>query len=181
METPELIFSQTVEGLFLRALGSEVTPTLRATLSTLGVDLDRLLPAYPLDVWNRALRAAADALYPQLPTEEAAKQLGMRTVQGYQSTLIGQATFAFARLIGPRRTLLRAKQNWRSGNNYTEVVLTERGPTDFLAVFNERGLSRFASQGVLQAGLEFAGARELVVTIEKLEQRSVTYAVKWRT
>lgn len=176
-----VVFSHTAESLFLRVLKDEVTPTLTSKLRELGIDLAKpLLPAYPVPVWNQALEAAGRALYPNEELTVAVRRIGERMISGYNLTLIGKAVIAMAKLIGPRRALLRTRQNWRSGNNYSEAEVTELAPTDFRLVLNESGVSRWVSAGLLQAGLEMAGAQALKVELESFTDTHATYRVTWQ-
>lgn len=176
----QVVFAHTVEGLFLRALGGQVPPALREQVRELGIDLTRkLLPAYPVLTWNQVLEATLAALYPGEPVPQAARKLGERMMDGYRNTLVGQALLALARIIGPRRALLRSRQNWRSGNNYSEVQVEELAPTDFRLTFNERSVSRWVSQGLLAAGLTFAGAQALSVELESYAESEVVYRITW--
>jgi uncharacterized protein (TIGR02265 family) len=177
----QTVWSHTVEGLFLRALANDVPAPLRESLKGLGLDLSKkLMPAYPVPLWNQVLETTARAIYPELSLDAATQRLGERMIEGYRETLVGQAVLAMARLIGPRRTLLRSRQNWRSGNNYSEVSVTELAPNDFRLEFNEAGVSRWVSQGLLRAGLTFAGAKELVVDLERHTETSATYRLRWK-
>ncbi len=46
--TEQIEFSQSVEGLFIKGLGSTLTPVMRDQLRAKGLDLDRpLRPGYP--------------------------------------------------------------------------------------------------------------------------------------
>lgn len=182
MTPPEqIVFAHTVEGLFVRALGGEVPPALRSQLRELGLDLTRkLLPAYPVPMWNQVLETTLATLYPGEPLPQSARKLGERMMEGYRNTLVGQAVLALAKVVGPRRALLRSKQNWRSGNNYSEVQVEELAPNDFRLTFNERGVSRWVSQGLLAAGLTFAGAPEVGVELERFSEHDVVYRITWK-
>lgn len=165
----------------VRALGGEVPPALHERMRVIGIDLTRkLLPAYPVRVWNEVLVATAETLYPGIPLPLSGLKLGERMMEGYRATFVGQAVFAMAKIIGPRRALLRSRQNWRSGNNYSEVKVEELSPTDFRATFNEAGISRWVSQGLLLAGLTFAGARETSVELESFTETEVVYRITWK-
>ncbi len=176
-----VVFSHTIESLFVRALKDELSAELSATLRELGIDLGRpLLPAYPLPVWNRALEATARALFPNDDLAAATQRLGERLAESYSTTLIGKAITAMARLIGPRRAVLRTRQNWRSGNNFSEVEITELAPSDFRLVLNETGVSRWLSAGLMKAGLAAIGAKGLQVTVEAHTETHATYRVTWQ-
>lgn len=177
----QVVFSHSVESVFSRALGGEVPPALQDRLRKLGLDLSKpLLPAYPVPVWNQVLELTVATISPGEPVPQAACLLGERMMHGYRATLVGQAVLAMAKLIGPTRALKRSRQSWRSGNNYTEVEIAELGPTDFRTTFNETGISRWVSQGLLKAGLTFAGAKELTVNVESFTELNVVYRVTWK-
>lgn len=175
-----IIFSHTIEGMFIRGLGDAMTAELRDELKRLGIDLSKpLRPAYPLPVWNAALSATVKMLFPELPEDEAACRLGEQMIAGYNQTVVGKALLAMLRLIGPRRTLLRTRKNFRSGNNYSEVEVVELSPTDFRLTFNEPGMTRWMSQGLVLGGVRFAGAKSPTVDVETYDDETVTYRVKW--
>jgi uncharacterized protein (TIGR02265 family) len=175
-----IVFSHSAEGLFARALGGNVPPALRERLRGIGLDLSKKLPpGFPVALWNQVLEATVDTLYPGAPTPRGAFQLGDRWMQGYRTTLVGQAGMAMAKIIGPRRALLRSRQIFRGGNSYTEVQAEELSPSDFRMTFNETGISRWVSQGLLSAGLEFTGAKELSVEVESFTETHVIYRVRW--
>jgi uncharacterized protein (TIGR02265 family) len=177
----QVVFAHTVEGLFVRALGGEVPPALTQELRKIGIDLSRkLLPAYPVPVWNQVLEATLRTLYPGQPLPQSARLLGERMIEGYRNTLVGQAVLALAKIIGPRRALLRSRQNWRSGNSYSEVTVEELAPNDFRLRFNESGVSRWVSQGLLAAGLVFAGAQDLSVELESFTETDAVYRITWK-
>jgi uncharacterized protein (TIGR02265 family) len=176
----QVVFAHSVEGLFVRALG-EVPPGLQERLRGIGIDLGKkLLPAYPVRVWNEVLVATAETIYPGEPLARSGRKLGERMMEGYRATLVGQAVLALAKIIGPRRALLRSRQNWRSGNNYSEVKVEELGPTDFRLTFNEASISRWVSQGLLCSGLTFAGAKETSVELESFTDDEVVYRITWK-
>lgn len=175
-----VVFSHTAEGFFVRGLGAQLTPALKAELKPLGFDFDRpLLPAYGVRAWNEALFVVRRHVYPDESDPRGIWLLGERMIAGYNETMVGKAVLSMARLIGPRRTVLRTRKNWRSGNNYTEVEVTELTPSDFRLELNEPGAARWVSQGLLSAGLRFAGAKGLSVDVEAFTDETVVYRTKW--
>jgi uncharacterized protein (TIGR02265 family) len=175
-----LVFSHTVEGLFTRGLSGRVTPGLKEQLRKEGLDLDRpLLPAYPLETWSRCMALAASTLYPGEPQEVALRKLGERMIEGYLETAMGRAMFGVLKLLGPQRTLGRMQKNFRSANNYTEVRISEVGPSEADLWMNEPGFMRFFMQGVLLAGLRGAGAPDVAVTLRHFDDATVTYRIAW--
>ena len=175
-----VIFAHTAEGFFVRGLGAALTPALREALKPLGFDFSRpLLPAYPVSRWNEALFVVRRHVHPSLSDDEGIRLLGERMIDGYNETMVGKAVLSMARLIGPRRTVGRTRKNWRSGNNYSEVEVVEHAPNDFSILMNEPGAARWVSQGLLSAGLRFAGAKSLRVDLEHFTDVDVTYRTRW--
>lgn len=175
-----LVFEQTVEALFVRALGPRLTPRLRERLLQAGLAVDGpLLAAYPFEAWMAFLRIAAEELYPELPVDAGTRQLGVLYMQGYRETLMGRAILSLLRVLGPRRALQRATHNFRSGNNYTRTRLTELGPGHHALWMNEVGPYPGFTAGIIHAGLEVAGARDVRVEPEGHDGRACTYAIRW--
>jgi uncharacterized protein (TIGR02265 family) len=175
-----LVFAHTVEGLFRRGLSGRISPELKEQLRQAGVDLDRpLMPAYPLETWLRCVSLTAQALYPGESRELALRHVGERMVDGYLETTMGSAVFGLLRLLGPHRTLGRMQKNFRSANNYTEVRLTEVGPSEADLWMNEPGPLRYFMGGVLLAGLRGAGTTDVRVELRHFDDASVTYRLSW--
>lgn len=127
------------------------------------------------------MRIAAEEVYPNEDLAAAYKKLGERTIEGYFDTFIGKALKGVVKLIGPKRALMRTRQNFRSGNNYTDVQITEVNPTTFDLTMNEAGEIRWLTWGILDAGLKLTAAEgALGVHVLKFDEQSVTYRVSWK-
>src|SRR5215217_9517353 len=154
-----LIFEQTLEALYLRGLQGQISASCKARLRQAGLDLDqKLRPAYPFNAWMAFLRITAEELYPELSVDEGCRKLGQAHIAGYRDTMLGRAVLSLLRVLGPRRALARATQNFRSGNNYTESKLVEVTPTQFELWMNEVGDYPDFTAGIIHAGLRVAGA-----------------------
>jgi uncharacterized protein (TIGR02265 family) len=175
-----LVYEHTMEGLFIRGLAGRVTPALKERLRAVGLNLDRLLPAYPFGTWCSCVRLAAQFVLADLPEEEAYHHLGERMVEGFRETLMGRAQFSVLQLLGPQRVLHRAQQSFRSGNNYTEVRLNPLGPRELEVWMNEPGFTRYVVQGALAAGLRASGADAPEVRVEAFTEEGVTFRVSWK-
>ncbi|HLM43450.1 MAG TPA: DUF2378 family protein, partial [Myxococcaceae bacterium] len=106
-----LIFEQTIEALFVRALGGRLTPDCKARLREAGLDVDqKIKPAYSLKSWMTFIRIAAEELYPGMPLEESTFKLGEAYIEGFRETMLGRAVLSLLRVLGPRRALNRATQ-----------------------------------------------------------------------
>lgn len=175
-ETP-VLFSQVVEGL-VRALGSTLDEAAREQLKALGLDLRRVEPAYPLDVWTNVVRYGAALVTPGAPVEKQMYELGRRFIDGYAETLVGQGMLTLLRVLGPKRALERMSRNFRTGNNYTETKLEQTGPTSFFLWFNQVREPEFY-RGMLMSGIGRAGAEALQVQVVRREGPSATFAITW--
>ncbi|MCP3100964.1 DUF2378 family protein [Myxococcus sp. K15C18031901] len=177
----KLVFEHTFEGLFVRGLVNRVTPALRGRLLEVGVDLERKLqPAYTFDTWCSAVRAAALELHPESPPEVGYALLGERMVDGYRETVMGRALFSVIQLLGPRRGVGRARQMFRSGNNYTEARIEDVAPATVDLWMNEAGAIRYFTQGAVLAGLRATGAIQPQVVVREYSAVDVVYRCTWR-
>lgn len=176
-----LVYEQTVEGLFIRALGNRLTPECRARLSEAGLDVTRKLkPAYPFPSWMTFIRIAAEELYPGMPLPEATFKLGEAHLEGFRETMLGRAVISLLRVLGPKRALLRATQNFRAGNNYTETRVTELTPYQFELWMNEVGNFPEFTAGIIHAGVRMSGAKEPRVEPTGYDGHACTYRITWK-
>jgi uncharacterized protein (TIGR02265 family) len=181
MTGEKLVYSETVEALFLRALENRLTPACRMRLREAGLDLDqKLSPTYTLEQWKQFLRVAADHIYAGMPAEAAYYSLGERFMEGYFSTLFGRALLGMARLLGPRRALTQARLCFRTSANCSEVRIVERGPTELEFWLTDIGADQptFVA-GVLARAAELAGGQRVVAMPEGFDGQSATYHVRW--
>ncbi|ATB31528.1 DUF2378 family protein [Melittangium boletus] len=175
-----LIFEQTIEAVFVRALHGRLSPACKERLLKAGLDLgQKLRPAYPFDAWMTFLRITAEELYPSLPLDQSAFKLGEAYMDGYRETMLGRAVLSLLRVLGPRRALMRATQNFRSGNNYTESRLKELGPRQFELWMNEVGPLPMFTAGIIHAGLRTAGAENIRVDLAGYDGHACTYCINW--
>lgn len=176
----ELVFQHAVEGLFLVGLKGQVTPPLQARLREAGLDLSRpLLPAYPRAAWNHFIQVTAETLWPTEPDERAYHALGRQLLLGYSRTLMGGAIVRLLRLIGPRRTLDRMTQNFRSGGNYNLCRTTDVGPREVLFWLNEPTLHPAYVAGIIDATLELVGVQQRDIQVHQRDDEGCTYRVRW--
>ncbi len=93
------------EGLFVRALGAQ--GAVADALRTVGVDVKRLQPSYPIEVWNQALEVAWEQCFPHLDRESAYRELGRQLAYGFIRTLVGKVVDVSLPLLGPERFIQR--------------------------------------------------------------------------
>ncbi len=169
-KSERLVFSTSVEGLMK---GMALEASVRAELRELGIDVDRpLLPAYPAELWHRALHLIAQRVHPTMSIAEAYRRMGERTVYGMEDTLLGRATLAMAKLVGPRRMLLRLPNSAKSGSNFARLEVQELSPTEFLLTSQPyMGYAEFM-QGSVRAAIEICGAPKGTVEIVDHDRRT---------
>lgn len=176
-----VVFEQTIEGLFVTALRSRMSPALQRELKVEGVDLtQRLRPAYSTDVWTKCCLLAAKHVHPSLPVEESMRLLGEAVVEGFASGFLGRALMGVVRVLGPHRALARMRQNFRSGNNYAEATVTKLEETTYEVWMNERGPTRYVCQGIILAGLREAKAVNARVEVIRFDDDSVWFRASWQ-
>jgi uncharacterized protein (TIGR02265 family) len=159
-----LIFGNLVEALFLRALDGQVTPALQAALQAAGVALDKLLPAYPAEEWERALQIAQVTLYPRLQPDESMEILGQLVIQGYEQTRLGGAMLESVRLLGPKRALERLPRLLGSFRNTSETRIASMGARECELWVGDAREPAFM-KGMLLGLLIAAGAQDCVVEL----------------
>ena len=180
MADPQLVFDNAVEGMFIHALHDRMTPRLKAQLRDLGIDLDKKLrPGYERETWAAALDLTTRELFPGQSVDEAARQLGVRVTSGYDRTLMGKALLHAAKMLGPKRTLVRLTRSMRASNTYVSATLVERGPTDFEVQCTGLDLSPWFMAGILEAALEHCEAKKINMSIESAVGDQATLRVSW--
>lgn len=181
MAGERIVFASGFEGLFSKELRAHVTPACDAELRRLGVFIDKpFLPGYPVEKWAEVVEALAQHLYPNESREAAYWKLGRSTVRGFGETIIGKAAFAFMKLVGPVRSVERAARNYANTNNYTVVGLNRTGPTSFDFHLNEQHTIPEFDMGVVEAILEYVGAKSPVVTLVSKDSEGFTMHLEWQ-
>jgi uncharacterized protein (TIGR02265 family) len=182
MSETQFVFNHTVQGLFSRTFPDGVPPELKAQLRAVGVDLDKpLLPAYPTTTWSRCIELGAQAAFPGERREVAWRKLGERMIDGYKDSMIGKAMFSMLQVLGPRRTLQRAQKNFRTGNNYSEVRVSDVSPTEMELWFNETDdVRRHFTVGLVLAGMRAGGAEEPQVRLTDMDAKGFTLRASWK-
>lgn len=173
----KVVFGNSVEAL-VRVLGPALTEPVRRQFIDLGVDLLKPNPAYPYAVWISALSLAMKVLWPTLSHEQATYRMGRAIFESYGQTLMGQALLQLIKVLGPKRALERMARNLRTTNNYSETKLTPRGERAFELWVNQVAFPHYF-RGLLEAGLEFGGARTPVVEFRSEGVAGVVFWVSW--
>lgn len=177
----QLVFPQTVEGLFVRGLAGTMTRELKGRLREAGLDLERPLAAgYPAGDFARWVQLASEALYPGLPEEQALRRMGGHFFAGYMDTLMGKALVPLMRVLGPRRALERLERTFRSGSNYVVVRAETTGPAEVLLHFNEVHRIPGYYAGIIEQGAALTGAQDTTVEVLSAPAPGCALRVRWR-
>jgi uncharacterized protein (TIGR02265 family) len=175
----QLWFDFTIEGIFVKGLGPRLTPELRGDLRALGIDLNKLGPAYSVEASRKALEAAWMRVFPTLSKEDAFRELGRLSVSGYLDTMVGKAVLGLVRLMGVKRSLLRLHQSISGGSNYVKATSTLVGPMTIEIVVQDTSEMPTFWEGILLGGTEIAHAKNLRVTRFTQPAPACGYRVEW--
>ncbi|MFP2928402.1 DUF2378 family protein [Pyxidicoccus sp. 3LG] len=181
MPAEKLIFAQSVEALFVRALGPHLTREGRQQLKAVGLDLSEpLRPHYTGDQWRAFIRVAARDVFPSLPPHEAAYELGVRYLQGFRQTAVGRASMSLVTKLGPLRTLERVPYNVRAGNNFNEVRVEESSPDSAtLWMKDVTADNPYFAAGFLAETLRSGGAGQVQVEPIAFDGTAATFRLTW--
>lgn len=168
-----------MSGLFNDTLGKELTPQIRAALKAEGVDLDKLLPAYPASAFEKSLRIVARGLYAESSEDDALRMLGRRAVEGLNTNFLGRAVLLAAKAVGLRRVILRVDRAFRNSNNYIRVEARELSPTSAEFTFNTVNGTPTYFAGVLEAVVDVFGAHHARVQVEPLDGERHRFVLSW--
>lgn len=177
----ELVYSNTLEGLRLALRAHGVEPALiDPGFRELGIDFQKLIPAYTRAQFIAALQLSAKLAFPAQATEQAFRGVGRLVVEGYVQTIMGKAVHAAARLMGPMWVLKRMTRTLRTSDNCTEASASEVSPTEVTIWMNDH-LGCFGYyEGIYEATVAVSGGRDGVCTLESTSgERVATYRVRW--
>ena len=173
-----LVFSPTIEGLFVQLLGPQLTPDIRRQLRDVGLDIDaKLLPAYPLRVLDAAMDVVVRTVFSHLPREVAFARLGEMQLDAFANTLLGRAAFQFLRLVSVERFLDRLTRGWRNANNFVESRVTRVEPDVFDVWVNDVGQYPEVIGAIMRRALERLG-NEVQVSVASTKDLECTYRLK---
>lgn len=130
MGSPEkVVYRHTVEAFLKNVFERNglLVPEVVAALEGMGIDARRPRDL-PQAAWYRMMALAAERIGPGRPTSDNLERVGRAFLRGYTESVVGRAILIGARLMGPRRTLLRMAESFKSGDTSTTIIATEPGP-----------------------------------------------------
>lgn len=169
-----------VKGVYQRVLHDDVTPQLRALLSDAGIDLGHpLKEAYARSVWYRGIELTAQALFPGVAADESQRKLGRHIIGALESrNLVKGPWLSMAKLMGPRRALLKAAQ-WGASASPVRLTVRERTSKALEVSIEEDQQTGFLA-GLLEGLIEALGGKTATVTVESTAHGQAVLAASWR-
>lgn len=176
MAEPRVAFSSLMQSLekILRPLDAPTMERVRA----MGIDFDKLLPAYPVETWYAGVELAMSRFDPSLTPEQKQNHFGVRLVEVYGDTLVGKAMYAMMRIIGPERSIQRATRSFRTATNFLDTSYVVHGPRDWELTMNEVVFPH-RYPGFFEKALSVAGAKNVKVELTGLTDTHATYRSRW--
>lgn len=171
------VYEHTVEGLFFKALKPRVTPVVAEKLKALGIDLSAKPKSLQHENWKKALLVATELFEGTI--DERYRHVGRSVLLRYEETLMGKTVVGLMRILGPRRVLQRINVSLRSGNNYVEANLVERGEKSFEGTINECNGNPNYIAGVIEQGLIIAGAKSQHVVVQDFDGHAAKFSIEW--
>ena len=176
----QIVYRHPIEGL-VRSIGKRMTPELKQRLREVGLDLDVPIPRNtPRIVFADALRISAKHLYPNEEEQEGFRRLGIGVIEGVEHTLLGKALVAMWPIFGPERVVVRIQENFATVNNYLKTELITHSPSHHVIRVSECNGNPGYLQGIIEAGLLKAGAKELKIDPFDFDGHACSYRVQWK-
>ncbi|HVG61738.1 MAG TPA: DUF2378 family protein [Hyalangium sp.] len=165
------------EGLFIRALAAE--GAFADALRTVGVDVRRLQPRYPIEVWNEALEVAWKHRFSHLAREAAYRELGRQLAYGFLRTLVGKVVDVSLPLLGPERFIQRIPALSKLDAFEYRVQVEQLSERRFRVSYREDPDAKpdFMA-GLFETGLRKTGV-EPVVEVTKREPTAFDVELSW--
>ncbi len=172
------VYEHTVEGLFFRAIRTRIKPPVAAQLKEFGIDLAGKPKPVPHAPWVKALKLAAMELF-EGTEDQRYRQLGNQVMLRHDETVMGKAQLTVMRLMGPVRVLKRINTSLRSGNNYVHAELAPTGPVSWEGTVNECNGNPHYIAGVIEQGLIFSGAKNVMILVSGFDGHSAKFSISW--
>lgn len=171
-----LIFDSSVRQLF-DSLPQAVSSIVAGEWQALGLEIDRLLPGYPVDVWWAAIDSAAAHF--EGDRTARLRLLGRGLTQRFSHSVLGKAVGPLGRLTGTRRALLRSPITFRSGNNYLTTVVEIDEPQRVRLRINEASPVAELLAGSIEEMVTYTGGKQVQVVVT-IEAKETLYDVSWQ-
>ena len=174
----KLIFKPVLEAMYVHGLSDRMTPAFRAKLTSLGINLDKLLPGYAYEVWERSLLEAVH-LFPELDAKAALTELGRRMCVATIEHIPGASTLMpMLRVLGITRAIKRALK-LGAAENFNQVTYGAETPKSLEVKMTFVGTIPDFVKGSQLGLLPFFGAKNGACRITHVEGPAATYVLTW--
>lgn len=134
---------------------------------------------YPATDFLRVAHAASVMLIPHLGgPENAARQLGIATVRDFLTSMAGKTLLSLSGL-SPMKLLSSLPTGYRAAVNFGERTVTPRGDKAAVITFRRDFFPLVHTEGVIQAVLEGARARNIHIRSRPLGPLDSEYEASW--
>lgn len=182
MAAEHTVFGHTVRVLVEHVLTPRglLDPAMRAEFEALGIDPERPRDL-PSSRWWRLLHAVSSRVTPGVPAEAAMERLGELLVAGFAETFLGRSSLLVLKLVGPRRTLRRLTEQFRTTNDGLSVLARELSDTSAELSLRMPGGVPSAGHflGVIREGMRRVGASHAEVELLSSDELETRYLVRW--
>ncbi|MEW5739795.1 MAG: DUF2378 family protein [Myxococcota bacterium] len=179
MSAEHLWYGPIIEAVFIKGLGPRLTPEVAALLREEGIDVDKVLPGYPVKQVVKACHRILPVVFPTLKERDAMAELGALSTRGYNQTLLGKAAIGFLKLIGTRRALENLNKTLRAGNNYLVTQFTALDANKAkIRLSDASGIPDFY-RGLFEEGGRLLNARGFTVVDELSTPPAHEFVISW--
>lgn len=169
-----LVFKHTIEGLFTRAYGAQLTTALKDDFRRLGLEG----AAVEAETFGKAFVLLRDAVHPGIEPTLAERQMGARFLSGYFETAIGGLVKVMLKLLPVEKALMRVPQSLMSGANFIEARVEKAGERHYRLTMSDFSTSPHFLCGVVSQMVTLSGGTPDVKMIEQ-NGRALVMAVRW--
>ena len=164
------------EGLFVRALPAD--PAFHAALRAVGVDVAKLSPHYPVEVWQEAMAVARQHFHAGQPRAQADWQLGRVFAQGFLDTLVGRVIAVTMPMLGPARLVDRLPRHLATGRADMRATVEPLGETERTVRIEALHPMPDFMAGTIEVMMERTKVKPQVEVLERAET-SYVLRVRW--
>ncbi|WP_224361352.1 DUF2378 family protein [Hyalangium versicolor] len=133
----------------------------------------------PLDRYIALIEWLARRHYMSLPLSEGVRCVGMRMLQGYRQTLLGQIQLKALNLMGPDRLMRKVPDFIGRNSNFGERTVEQLGPRHWRLVFRGIPIAPEFYQGLGEAAFEIMGIKKVNMTFVRKNPEDTDFDIRW--
>jgi uncharacterized protein (TIGR02265 family) len=101
-------------------------------------------------------------------------------LRGFFDSMVGRGLFMVLRMMGPRRALLRMKENFSTSDNVTSITSREVSPTCTELEFASAFAIPTYARGLLSEAMVMLNAPQHSVEFTELSTGATVFRVSWK-